>query len=164
MTRRSVAGPVVAGLVLAALSSGARPVAAQAQKSTVGLAAVVAVSDPVAAGVGPTLWFPLGADAGLRTRALATRLGERWVGRFEGAVEYRVPVNRGARPRWYLAGGVAGNTGRGGGPFLLLAIGLDFRRAAGPTVEAGVGGGARVAASFDVPVRGERRAAARGRP
>lgn len=127
----------------------AQPAAAQ-QKWEIGVQSIAAFADPAAV-VGGAFgaWRPSG-----RTR-LSASLG---VGVSDGEVAWRVetlghfllsPDER-RRPGFYLAGGIAGAGGPATRGYLVVTLGVEQRPQArsGWSLEAGVGGGLRLAAGY----------------
>lgn len=138
------------------LSLVAAPVDGQANSPSLGLAMVVVASDPAFGGLGPTAVFPLSAELGVAATAIAGWRGPALVGRGELLLQVQFAARaRGAR--WYGLGGVAGVTGRSGGGFLLLALGLERGRVGCWWGEAGVAGGIRLAGGYRYPIRSTRR-------
>ena len=115
-----------------------------------GVAVVGVASDPGFGGVGPSVRMGLGREIGVIATGAIGRRGDRWVGRGELAVQYRFAESRSRRPTWYLAGGVAGVTGRAGGSYLLAGLGLELPMGGrtGFWAEGGAAGGARIVAGF----------------
>ena len=136
-------------LVLGATLGAGRPVAAQ-QVLELGAQAIGTFSDPVlavAGGYGAVRTsgrtrISAGLNAGFADGELAWR-GE-LLGHFLLSPEER------RKPGFYFAAGLAGVEGTVGRGYLILTLGLEARprAASGWAVEAGVGGGFRVALAY----------------
>jgi len=134
-------------LVLAALTS--TPAAAQ-QASEIGVEAVGTFSDPgliVGAGyaalrVGTRTRVSLGLGAG-------SAEGD-WVGRGELLGHFLLSPEHERKPGFYLAGGIAGVTGAVDRGYIVLTAGVEKGPAgsSGWALEAGIGGGVRLAAGY----------------
>jgi hypothetical protein len=130
------------GLVLASASS-------QSVRPSVGGGAMVVASNPIFLGGGPFLSLPLDRQLRLRTQAMLGTQGRSTAARAELALE--AVLDPGARG-WTGFGvlGVAATSGRAGVGSILVAVGAEWRPAArtGWRLEAGVGGGVRLAVGF----------------
>ena len=135
-------------LALAAL--GIPPTAQAQQVGEVGIQAIGTFSDPVLAVVAG-----YGAlRASTRTRiSLALGAGVAagdWVGRGELLAHFLLAPEARRKPGFYLAGGIAGVVGALERGYLVLTAGLESAPAGGSgwVVEAGIGGGPRVALGY----------------
>ena len=87
------------------------------------------------------------------------RSGGAWAGRGEVAVQLRFGSWDGLKAIWYASGGVAGVTGASGGGYLMAGAGVELPagKAGSWWSEVGVAGGFRLAAGYQVGVRGRKR-------
>jgi hypothetical protein len=136
-------------LALGAALMVARPAPAQ-QAGEVGIQAVGTFSDPGVAVLGG--YGALRVSTRTRISALLGGgiAGEDWVGRGELLGHFLLAPEERRKPGFYLAGGIAGVLGAIDRGYLVLTAGLESRPSAGAgwAVEAGIGGGFRVALGY----------------
>ncbi len=120
---------------------------------------VYVMSEPGAGGVLPRVWWGLGREVGMAVGAGLVRSGGAWAGRGEVAVQLRFGSWDGLKAIWYASGGVAGVTGASGGGYLMAGAGVELPagKAGSWWSEVGVAGGFRLAAGYQVGVRGRKR-------
>lgn len=128
-----------------ALALAAAPLSAQRGRVQVGVALAAVATDPIFAGLGPSIVAPLSSQIGLALTGTAGWRGSEPVGRLEVALRVEAPTSAEPRARWYLLGGVAAMTGRGAGEFVLLGLGFERGVRARWWGEAGLAGGVRLA-------------------
>jgi hypothetical protein len=124
--------------------------AAAQQTWEVGLQSIGTLSDPaMIVGGGYGAWRTSG-----RTRASLSLgvgvAGDEFVWRGEALGHFLLNPEERRKPGFYLAGGIAGTGGATSRGYLVLTLGLEQRpgTASGWDIEAGVGGGVRLAAGY----------------
>jgi hypothetical protein len=127
----------------------ARPAPAQ-QVREIGIQAIGTLSDPDLAVLGG--YGALRASARTRVSALvgAGIAGGDWVGRGELLGHFLLAPDQRRKAGFYLAGGIAGVIGAVDRGYLVLTAGLESSPASGGgwVVEAGIGGGFRLALGY----------------
>ena len=149
-------------LALALAVGGSAAGVAQERGLAVGLGATFVASDPVLAGIGPSLWVPLGDQMAVAVLGVAGWRDRSWVGRGELTLQFRFPSARPHGVGWYLEAGTACVTGPGGGGYLVVGAGVEapLGRRGIFWAEIGAAGGARLATGFRTTLGRKRRTAA----
>jgi len=143
------AAPFLAlAVALGPSSAGAQPIGA----GELGLGLMAYATDPVFVGLGPTGVIRVAQEVGVVANLAIGERGDDRAAR--GEIGLRLDLaRRASRTRWYLVGGVAGEwVGPASNGYLLLYGGVERGRRGRWWVEAGLGGGSRVAAGRRWPL------------
>jgi hypothetical protein len=127
----------------------AAPAAAQ-QTREIGVQSIAAFADPAAVVAGPYgAWRTSGRTRLSASLGLGVADGE-FAWRVEALGHFLFSPDERRRPGFYLAGGVAGTGGPASRGYLVITLGVEQRPQArsGWALEAGAGGGFRLAAAY----------------
>ena len=142
-----------AGVIGTASDADAQP----DRRVRLGIAVTTVASNPVFAGLGPTVSWAVSRQAELFGSVTVGRRGAFAVGRGEFGARVLNATPRVGRSAWYLFAGLAGVTGPRGGGFLVGGVGVETGNRSRWFGELGFGGGVRFSAG--VRARLMRRAA-----